>query len=87
MATQVTIAEFTGADPLDAEGNPYVDITFEEPYESEDHWAQSSGLNLASGGGVAVWIEESSRTGAGCRVKAADQIVGTVPVITTNVLP
>lgn len=85
MATQTTIAEFTGADPVDGDGNPYIDITFPTAYASAAAWASVGGVNITSGGGVAAWIDETTRAGAGCRVVASGQFVGTVPVVTVDV--
>lgn len=83
--TQTTIAEFTGADPEDADGYPYIDITFAVAYADADSWAQVSGVNVESGGGASQWIDETTRTGTGCRVKASGQFVGTVPVVTIDI--
>lgn len=77
---QTTIATFGGSDPVDSNGNVYRDLTFALAYTAAAAWAPMDGVTSSSGG-VAVWIEESSRTGAGCRVMASDQFTGTVPVI------
>lgn len=83
MATQTTTAAFNGAQPLDGDF-PYVDITFATAYDDEDRYAEVGGVAVDSGG-VAVWVKESSRTGTGLRLLAADQFTGTVRVITVDI--
>lgn len=84
MATQTTIATFTGAEPLDGDF-PYVDLTFGTAYASAAAYQAFPGVAVSDGSGAIVaWIKASSVTASGLRVLVSEQFTGTVAVITSD---
>lgn len=83
-ALQITIATFTGAEPLDGDF-PYVEITFAEPYDSADDYEVFYGANVDDENAVALRTPLAHRTATGLRVYAPDQFTGTVPIATCRI--